>query len=244
LIELLVALTVLALMLGLVGQITAAVGRAWSDTRNRTDNFTRARAALELMARDLQAGVFRTDLPVPLSTPLTFFSRRPGTGGSGNSRRLSLVRYETVFLQGVEAGRDEVFLRRLDSAVDWDAAAGLFVPGAPGTPLPVPVQAQDVFPGICLLQVHYRDELGNVQTTFSSTTPRSVVAYIALAVVDQDSQRLLNAAQWQQIQDRLNAAGVSAVDWRAAMDETSFFNGYPDRLRSGIRVFERTVVLP
>lgn len=103
LVELLVAISILAILVVILGQILGLVSLSWSVGKQRMDNLTKARAFLDLFARDVQDGVFRPDLAAFIdqagnvcsssSTSYAFYTKRTG-GGTGVSRGLSLVNYE------------------------------------------------------------------------------------------------------------------------------------------------------
>ncbi len=44
------------------GAMMVTVGQLWQNAQKRVNNFTKARAMLDLMANDIQAGVFRSEL--------------------------------------------------------------------------------------------------------------------------------------------------------------------------------------
>lgn len=103
-IELLVAMAVLALLGVLVAQLIASATDVVGQGRKRFEIQTKARAALELMARDLSQGVYRKEEEVrPFvdndgKPALAFFTKISGPIGSGQPvdyRKLSFVVYRT-----------------------------------------------------------------------------------------------------------------------------------------------------
>src|ERR1700729_994371 len=74
LIEMLVSVSIISFMLVMMAQMTGLAEQAWRLEQNRIDNFTKARAMLDLITDDLQRAVFRGDLPAfgtgdPSATP-------------------------------------------------------------------------------------------------------------------------------------------------------------------------------
>src|SRR4051812_21508269 len=58
LIELLVAMLVLALMAIVLAQMLSATSQIWLAGQAKANNFTKGRAMLDLLARDLQTGIY------------------------------------------------------------------------------------------------------------------------------------------------------------------------------------------
>jgi type II secretory pathway pseudopilin PulG len=64
LVEILVAVAVMSLILLILAQMTGTVNQAWQAGVGRVDNFTKARAILDLAASDVQHAVIRNDYPI------------------------------------------------------------------------------------------------------------------------------------------------------------------------------------
>ncbi len=100
LVELLVAMVVLTLLVLILAQIMGLASLSWLMGKQRINNLTKARVFLDLIAHDVQDGVFRPDLAAFLdqsgatvsmsSTSYAFYSKRPG----GGARSIALLNYK------------------------------------------------------------------------------------------------------------------------------------------------------
>jgi prepilin-type N-terminal cleavage/methylation domain-containing protein len=129
LVEILVALAIFSVVLVILGSMLTFAGSIYKDGHGRVENFTKSRAMLDLIAGDLQNGVFRPDLPAfgtgsqyGTTNGMTalfnagptnaFYTRRAGVGA--NVRPLSLVVYSLTATTAT--------LQRSDYAVPWTPA--------------------------------------------------------------------------------------------------------------------------
>ena len=242
LIELLTATAVLALMVVALAQLSGITTRSVSEGLRRADNFSKARAALHLIAQDITGGVFRSDLAAfrdgnGAFAP-AFYTRRQGLGGD---RALSFVAYELAPQVAV--------LRRGNQAVPWNDPAG---PGF-GQPLAAarfsalaPDDYQDIAEGILRLEFFFVDEAGDYQSDFGANT-RAVG--IALAIADSEALGLLK--QTGRLGDLRNLLTIQTPTvtesyletWGANLNSPTFAS-FPDKVRSGVRIFERIIPLP
>jgi len=165
--ELLVAMSVMALMMVLIGQMFSAVSKSWKSSSGRAGAFVAARAAFESMGRNLSQATLATYLsyadsygnPVPLINPS--FKPSSGTIDRTSVPTQYLRMSELHFLTG--------------RAADLFGYANISLLDKPDDPGPVPigqavffqaptsfVQAQDNRPKSSLLNVlGYYIEFGN-----------------------------------------------------------------------------------
>ena len=76
LVEMLVAIAVLALVTVLIADMMGSVSSAWNRSREKMDNFGKGRALLNLLQQELQNAVLREDLPVFPGGDFAFYTRR------------------------------------------------------------------------------------------------------------------------------------------------------------------------
>ena len=95
LIELLVAMAVLILLLALLSNLFVMINTTWSNGKQNINNFTKARAALDIMALDYQLGIFRPDVPAFSGGSNTFYSLRQSSSTVGSFAR-SLICYQVT----------------------------------------------------------------------------------------------------------------------------------------------------
>ncbi len=242
LIELLVATAVLALMVVGLAQLGGITSRSVGEGLRRADNFAKARAALELISQDVAGGVFRPDLAAFRDDggnfQPAFFSRRTGLGGD---RALSLVAYKVDPAAGV--------LERASLAVPWSDTSGIDFGTATAIPRFANLTAADyqqLSSGIVRLEFFFLDSAGNYQAEYSDTTR---ALGVAMAVLDGTGFALLNqsgqlAALQALLPPQLPVPTESyLVSWRNTLDDPAFASAFPEKIRSGLRVFERVFPL-
>jgi prepilin-type N-terminal cleavage/methylation domain-containing protein len=261
LIEILVATTILSLMVLVLAQLTDLSSRSMNDGMRRADNFTKARAALDLFATDIALGVFREDLGafrtnvVGDYTP-AFFTRRPGIGGD---RALSLIAYRTVPAQAR--------LERANRTILWTDAS----PIGFGTPNALPrftaltsTDYQEIATGIIAWQLYFIDSDGNYrdkyEPTYSQTPaglpyllgvvrPTCKAVGVALASIDEANLKILNASgKLGDLQNELpaqtNQDQTYQAFWSKTLRSSSIIGSLPVPVRSSLRIFERLITLP
>jgi prepilin-type N-terminal cleavage/methylation domain-containing protein len=229
LVEVLVSMTVLTVMVGMFGTMMLSMGQYWQDAEKRVNNFTKARAMLDLMASDIQSGVFRSELSdFPTTSLLAFYTERPGVGT--DPRDLSIVGYS---LNGST-------LQRSCQAVAWTDVAQ---PLSSSTTL----SPQDAAAGVLDFKMLFLQSNGTLSSTYGTNT-RAIG--ITLAVVDDDTLiRLTQANKVTALNTALeaNASMTRSVkaDWETYLNNGGMNWGiYPKGLGVGLKVFERYVYLP
>ncbi len=265
LVEILVAITILAIMVLLLANMLSMVSNTWIYGHARVNNFTKARAMLDLLARDFQSGIFRPDLAAfPSSGTLEFYTQRPGVPTSSGS-----VRYASLVLYVTPTGSNTT-MQRSDGPVLWtDPATYLafgnvtgFTSTATGATSPT-LTERDTAPGVVACQISFVQPSTTAGLTFSGTFVPSTTngvtnanatraVSIALVVVDDQTLQKMNTSQITNLQTLLSNAitdnpplhGTKAY-WDTALKSSSMnWNSYPQSMGTGLATFERYVTLP
>jgi prepilin-type N-terminal cleavage/methylation domain-containing protein len=269
LVELLVAIAILSVIILLFGQMLATMSKVWSYGHGRANNFTKARAMLELLAQDIQSGVFRPDLaafPDAGANPPAweFYTARPGVpANSGDSpRNVSVVKYTFVGPTNPNGGIPNT-LERADVPILWTDQGSQPVFGniasfSNASPAVVPTP-RDTAPGVVAFQIIFIQSQGDFSTTYmplytagvANSDPTRAVS-VTLAVIDDLTVPRLSSTQLT----TLNGLLTSAVSdnppkhsiksyWDTYLNSASMnWNSYPKGLGSGLATFERYVALP
>ncbi len=252
-VELLVAITILSLMMIFIAQLIFVVGTFSRDGARRADNFTKVRATLDAFSRDVRAGIFRSDLAAftdangdTVPAPICFYTCRPGIGTE--IRNVSLIVYQLNTATGS--------LQRGAMPVQWSDNSNTPPPISFNNTTTLPMFANvvpsDVASGVVRMEVYFINSGGALSKSYSS---QSLAVGITLAVVDGGTLKVLSAAQLSQL-TRGGSSGALPDDpspsptqtlgsfWATEMEAPGFYNGFPQQLHSGLRVFERYVELP
>lgn len=240
LIELLVATAVLALISVVLAQMLSATSQTWLTGQAKVNNFTKGRAMMDLLTRDLQGGVYRKDLPAFPGQTVAFFTERPGFGGSASTtRNLSWVQYDL-------GATTNTILQRADLAQDWNASAS---PAFGVTNAPTGAIARDTAPGVVGFQIQFVYADGSMSTSYAATN-RPKAASVGIAVVDDKTLERL-ALTPEKISALRNgfashATGTNSIkaDWELYLKNDLDWSAYPQSLASGLKIFERYVSLP
>ncbi len=261
LVEVLVAIAVLSFLLLILARMMGMVSGAYRQGNNRIDNFTKSRAMLDLIAGDLQKGVYRPDLPAfgtgsqwvtnngissltNTASTNAFFTRRAGIGS--NVRDLSLVIYT------LDISTNAV-LQRSDYAIPW-AAPTSWTNSIPFSTsmdaLLDKTTSRQVAEGVVAFGLAFQRQDGSLTNAYSgyNATNPVVAIGIGLAVVDLQTEQSLGMANLAKISSSLatifstsiiNTNGIKA-GWDKAMTN-GFFADYPKALGGGLKTFERWV---
>lgn len=253
LIETIAAMAVLLLLMVFVFQVFAIFNRSWQDGRARVDNFSKARALLDLISYDLQNGVFRADISKPqldvdiagTRCAIVLYTRRQGSdnAAAGQARSVSLVVYSLDKARAV--------LRRGDIPLTWDnSAQSMHYGELTGFPLAASstMNLLDAAPGVLAFSVQFIDPRDEVQATYVQGKSS---ASVTLAVVDEMSTRVLreNGSMSTLTASPVWAApgaGESAGTKKAWENGLTpeFWKDYPEPVRRSLRIFERRIALP
>ncbi|HEY8965346.1 MAG TPA: hypothetical protein VIM58_02810 [Candidatus Methylacidiphilales bacterium] len=253
----LVAISVFALLVVLLGKALASTCLIWFRTQASVDNLTQARVALDNLQIDLSRAVIRPDLGAFCDAEgnavdgrgnayLAFYAERPGTSYSLDQRQVGLVSYARQ-----DDASGNALLRRTLLPVGWGPSLMSFGSGAS---LPRLGQGsavvQEAARGVLAMAVKFIDPSGSIATRFDARSSRALT--VTLLIVDDRSNLHLNTAQ----KASLNAAfeteaasaeakqsGVGAL-WRQILNRPGFWASYPAGLAGSLKVFERAYVLP
>jgi hypothetical protein len=245
LLELLTAFCVLTLLILLMSQMWSAAGASAQEGKRRIDNSSKARSTLDVFARDVRCGIFRSDLAAFVNdggtTAISLYTQRPGVGA--DVRNLSLVIYQI--------DKDKARLRRGTMPLRWtDDAEKISLGNTNTLPETASITPEDVANGILRAGIYFVDSSGTISKTYSNKT-RAVG--ITLATVDEETLKVLSSAQLarltahdQVLPDDPSSSPTQTLKgfWEAKIATSGFFDGYPSQLRSGLRIFERYVMLP
>lgn len=262
LVELLVAMAVLAILLVLLAQMFSMVSNTWRAGRSQVDNFAQARVALDMISRDLESAVLRPDLPaffVSGAPQFAFYTRQQSLVSETNSGNRPLCR---VFY-GVTNGVEGCNLRRSAHGYNFGEDVG-YSPTNWSVSGTGAIFDSDIGPGVLVIRQQFIGTNGrnilaenvqaawtNIGTNFGIGALRAVT--VSLAVVDKDAvQLLLNSGRLQQFQSNFSSADPGAVrsfasTWQDQFDDPSTpltNGGIPLRVLRSLRIFERTITLP
>lgn len=236
LVELLVALGVLALVLTAILQITTGSLNTWRQADGRFQNFVIARSVLELMAGDFENNVIGANIGnvAELSTTdsLRFFTRRLGMDapGGGALRPFSVVSY------AAENGS----LWREERAFGWDDRSGF------GATIPSPSQSASICDGVLAFRFAFPDGSGGYSRQIPADEPPRAVM-LSMAVVGQDAYRLLqDSGKLAAVEETLNTL-AEPNEANAVHAWNTWLAGAPDlpgEVRANLRFFQRVFPLP
>ncbi|XHR27943.1 MAG: type II secretion system protein J [Chthoniobacteraceae bacterium] len=233
LIELMTSIVVLALVLVLLVKFAGIAGDTWLGGEKQVNNLSKARAMLDLVARDAQAGVFRDDLPAfppAITGTLAFYTQRPGVPAvSGTVRGVSLVTY------ALDPDQTKTTLKRGDMAILWDSPAqsitfsntSAFTASASGS-----VTLRDTAPGIVGFRVLFIQADGTTSGTYAAMSGTNPVLAMGVSLAVLDDRTLTH----------LNTSAISTL--RQKFSDPATWDNQPARLSPGLRIFERYVPLP
>ena len=201
LVEIMVAMVVLALMMAGLASIIGFVSKTWLAGINIVDNFSKARVMLNLLDRDIQMMVFRRDVGAFVnasSTPAcAFYTKVQGNQGStiSDPRALSLVQYNLPAVTATSS-----VLQRIELGLFFSGgtmALSYPLPTSPTLPTStfnlgsasLSSQTEIVGSGVIAFQYQFIDGTGNLITPTASTpfkydftNPTSAANYRAVVV--------------------------------------------------------------
>lgn len=242
-IEMLAAVAVLAFMFTMMSQMLSTISQSCSEGRQRANNFAKARVMLDLMARDIQSGIYRSDLSWAVksspSTPIfALYTQRPGIGGGTATRNVSLVQYEI-------SNSDASTLQRGDYGITWSGDAST-IPFNNSTYAGAVPQSRDAVPGVLACAVRFIQGDGTIVSTFNSSV-RAIS--ISMAVVDDNTLTILkrDSGSFSTLQGKFTTVGVPNTErslkyyWEKKLETDNVWSSYPRPLGTGLKIFERYV---
>jgi prepilin-type N-terminal cleavage/methylation domain-containing protein len=242
LVEMITAIAVLSLMMVMMGQILAMASHAWLDGERNVNNFTKARAMLDMFASDVESGVFRTDLAAFQGTSIEFYTQRQGVAPSaGAVRSVSLVQYAYKTDQSTPVNMST--LQRGDMSIFWTASANSITFGdttdfESNTPT-----FRDMVPGVIDYKPLFVYSDGTLSPTYTviTTNPLHAVG-LTLAVVDDRTLGQLTTTQIQALRTAFDGAATGTrsvkADWEDYERTSLTWSAYPKSLGAGLKVFE------
>ncbi len=238
LIELLVAVAVLALMTLMLGQLFSTVNTTWLGGQARVDNFSKSRVLLDLLSEDLRKGVYRSDLCSFPNSQIALYTQRAGfSKGATNLRDVSLVAYSL---------QSDTTLQRADYAVTFANPSGVTFGNTNSLPETANAIARDTVSGVLGFQVLFLGTNGSLTSTYDAANGLRGFA-VGLAVVDQRTLDKLSADQISKLQSdfRSQVSGTNSIraDWQHYLNSQVSWDNYPRDLASGLKIFERYVPL-
>jgi len=238
LIELLVATAVLAMMAVLLVQVLSAASQTWQSGQARANNFAKGRSMLDLLARDLQSGIYRTDLPAFPNGTASFYTMRQGFSGGGDPvRSVSWTQYDL-------GAATNTVLQRADLAMNWSNTPAFGQMTAPTGATP-----RDTAPGVVGFTIQFVYPDGRLSTNYDAAD-RPRAASIGLAVIDDKTLERLSETPAKIATLRngfaTSVSGTNSLkaDWENHLKTGVNWSDYPNNLATGLKIFERYVPLP
>lgn len=256
--ELLVSITILALLLVLAGRIVSSASNLASNASKRMDIDAQARGILNRMAVDFSMMIMRADVdsyskgadPQTGNDRIALFSNVPGYYPNGSPSSLSLVAYRV--------NRNTKVLERLGKGLLWNGVSTTKRPiifGAAGTvaatwPWVTDDSSPDpdsdfetIGPQVFRFEYCYLLKTGALANTPGAPGWQDVAAIgVALAGIDRKSRGLLNDTQIDRLQSNLKdfdptEPGYDLADsWQTALNTTS---DMPRVAVAAIRIYQR-----
>jgi prepilin-type N-terminal cleavage/methylation domain-containing protein len=244
LIELLVAMAIMVLMSSILVQAIQSTSQVWSVGQGRINSSVKARAMLDMFARDIQKGVFQSNLGAFPEGSNAFYTEEPGISTNTNAplRNVSLVSYN------LEVTATNAILQRGDMPISWSDSNPISFGGSNSLPDLGGVTARDTAQGVVAFRVLFISASGQISTNYDTANPPKALA-VGVAVVDDNSlQTLSSQDKLSNLSSSLQAGITGTNSMKADLEHylnTDFnWTGYPGSLRTGLQVFERYVALP
>ncbi len=176
LVEMLVAIFVLAILLGLLTSVFGLVNSSYLLGKSAASNFTKARTSLDIMTLDYQLGVFRPDVPAFTGGSNIFYTLRQASSTVGDMPR-SLICYRVS-----TTATGSVLQRSADQVETFPFNQ---------TTMPTPGNFQDLVNGVLVMQLSFVGPDGSLSTVYA--TGDKAVA-IDLATADDATMGILAAS--------------------------------------------------
>ncbi|SDU05437.1 prepilin-type N-terminal cleavage/methylation domain-containing protein [Verrucomicrobium sp. GAS474] len=258
LVEVMCAMAILVFIMVMLSQILGSVTQAWVGGQRKANNFTKARVMLEMFARDIRGGVFRSDLAAFPGGQLSLYTNSQGVSSQGGSvRAVSLVTYSYSTDRSTLASLST--LQRGDTGILWSSDAASIAFGNTAGFGANAVHPRDTAAGVIAYKAVFLYADGTLSSTYSAGTSSPVSSSgtssanplcgvgLTLAVIDDQTLLQLNSAQFLGLRSLLEegAHGTTSVkgDWEK-MIKSGALNGYPMGVKANLKIFERYVTLP
>ncbi len=244
LIEMLVAIAVLALLTVMITQITSLSSKAINDSTKRIDGLTQARLVLDRIGIDLAARPKRSDLGLSFTKAIgndqfEFYSEVSGYSGG---RHFSVVGYRIQELNVYRYFQ----LERGVPGTDWSGTSTvLFLPQT----LPVIADVDYEIISNCILRLEfcYLKIDGTYSNTAKSDLSDVSAVAVAVAVLDINSRKMITSSQVRQLAAALpdSVEGNDPISiWHTSMSQASFGAGVSQQVIQAIRLYQRVYYAP
>jgi prepilin-type N-terminal cleavage/methylation domain-containing protein len=267
LVEMLVAMTILALLGVLTAGIMKTTTHVLRSGMNRADNFARARLALSLMQQDVNLGVFRSDLLVfpdntATQTRFAFWAERQGVLSTSpkefGDRKLASLEYAVD-----RSASDELERGLYRGSMGMAATDQLPLVTTPADfPLADPPDTTSqnyelIGLGVVDMRMQFLQRDGSLALKYQYDTSdpdaatNSLALMVSLAVIDKASMNLLKQQnKFSDIEAWLNKPTASevtaysyAVQWEQNL-KTATPGSFPVSALQSIRFYDRLIMLP
>jgi len=250
LVEMLVAIAVLALVTVLIANMMGSVSSAWNRSREKMDNFGKGRALLNLLQQELQNAVLREDLPVFPGGDFAFYTRRMSQDNdtmTDDARPLSFVQYVKV-----DDSTGKPVLRRIDRPYFYEKNNSPDAPAWGGESVNIAPSAsgnlnRQLCEGIYAFRFAFLAADGSAAATFDKTAANPPTAVqVSMVVLSEQAEKFLKSAALRSsfetaLGDLPDPAGGQGWSPKAFWDARLLQAGFPARLLTGVRTFERVI---
>jgi len=256
LLELLVAMAVLAILLVFLTQMVGSVSNLYSQGKARSEANGVGRTLLDTVTGDLRQAIIRPDLATFVEQDteslraLKFYCLRtgdfrgtsPATNGLDAARAASIVEY--VFYR---KGSKQGYFARRDRPCSWSSSTAV-VPLGQKTSIQSPnaiTEESLIYEGVVGVDWSYLRADGSMTNRLASGNTSPLVAIrFSLAVLDGEGMSLLKkmnqVGEYIQIFTQPGQRGITA--WESQLQTKA--PGFPSKVISGTRFYERLVTLP
>lgn len=238
--EMLVAMVILALMVLLIAQIISISSRSLQSNSRKLDGIAEGRFVLDRLGFDLASRVRRPDVPArfsknPGNDTLGFYGEIEGYGGQ---RKVSVVDYR---VQETAPGK-RFKLERAVIGTGW-SGGGVTLNFLP-TSLAAPNDTDyDVLSeGVLRLEFCYLKKDGTLSNS-APTAPADLAGFVvATAILDPKSRQMLDDEQLKRLAEALpdSREGEAPLsDWQEARKDPGFAQGVPPQALEALRFSQR-----
>lgn len=252
LVEMMVAISIVALLVMMLGGVSAQVLKMTSSSQTKSSNMKQTRLLMMLITRDIEAAIINNDLAKFVDdkgkNALQFYSRVKSpedSGVKGEGRSLSLLSYRLE--------EDKIY--RWSMAIGWDNRDRLRFSVKDTLPA-FPEEARDL---ICsgILSFHWAFLCESGITEEYKTQPRSKALRISVIVVEESMRNKLEVTgKWETLKetfDRVTRNHFESSDlqrltlkaeWEKELEKPEFLRKFPEGLGKSISFTERFIELP
>lgn len=257
-IELLVAVSVFALLVTLLASVVSNVSTAWTRSREKMDAYAKGRALMNVLQRELKDAAIREDLPAFPSGEFSFYTTISAhdetmlASGGANARALAFVSYSKV-----DDANARPALVRTDRPYYYQDAGSADAPlwVAPGSnntrPTGGTVLSRQLCDGVYAFRYAFIQKDGSVSETFDKGPANPTCAVqVSLAVLGEQAESLLQQlglrSQLESVFDRVGdpvsgQAWSPKSVWDGLLLNDPAMSAFPPQIRTAIRTYERVI---